>query len=360
MLTLSGRELSTPAEVKTVPGSGVAISVIAHVAVGALVLSLTGVRSPQAPQPVTRVAPRLVALVHVPPMPLDLPPLPAPTPVPKAKVEVRTEEPRPDIPAPLPPKPIENRVATAAPPPVTRPVEAPPAPAPPKPAPPAVVVGAFANNAVVATPTPNREIEKVAFDAPSAKATQPKAATTTLGGFDRPMDANSKPDSSRPVDTVVAETAFGRAPAAAPPAPAARTVREIGFGNSLSRENPKTAEAPPAAVTSSGFSNARDVQAVAKTAAPPPARVIPVEVLSKPNPVYTDEARKLKIEGDVLLEVDFSSTGNINVVRVVRGLGYGLDENAIRAAQQIRYKPAQENGRAVDFRTTVHIVFRLA
>jgi TonB family protein len=47
-------------------------------------------------------------------------------------------------------------------------------------------------------------------------------------------------------------------------------------------------------------------------------------------------------------------------VRVVRGLGYGLDEAAVTAAQQMRFKPAQDAGRPVDFKTTVHIVFRLA
>lgn len=359
MLSLAGRDLSTLAEVRTAPGSAIAMSVIAHAALGALVLYLNGVQPPQTPRPVTRVAPRLVALIHMPPMPLDLPAL-APVPVPPAKVEVRTEEPRPEIPTPLPPRPIENRIAAVAPPPEARSVEAIPKPTPPKPAPPEVVVGAFANNAVVRTPEPSREIEKVAFDTPAVKGAQPKAQTTTLGGFDRPMDPTTKPDSPRQVDTVVAD-AFGRAPAAAaPPAPQSRTVRATGFGDSLSRENPKTAEKQPAAVSSSGFANARDVQAVAKSATPPPARVIPVEVLSKPNPAYTDEARKLRIEGQVLLEVDFAASGNVTVIRVVRGLGHGLDEAAIRAAQQIRYKPAQENGRAVDFRATVHIVFQLA
>jgi len=48
------------------------------------------------------------------------------------------------------------------------------------------------------------------------------------------------------------------------------------------------------------------------------------------------------------------------VVRVVKGLGHGLDEAAVRAAQQIRFKPASRGGNAVDFPATVHIVFQLA
>jgi TonB family protein len=48
------------------------------------------------------------------------------------------------------------------------------------------------------------------------------------------------------------------------------------------------------------------------------------------------------------------------VLGVTRGLGYGLDEAAIAAARQIRFKPAQQDGHAVDSTATVHIVFELA
>jgi TonB family protein len=88
--------------------------------------------------------------------------------------------------------------------------------------------------------------------------------------------------------------------------------------------------------------------------------IIPVEVRSKPTPIYTDKARELKIEGDVVLEVEFLASGSLRVVRVVKGLGYGLDEAAMKAAEQIEFKPAHDAGRPVDFKTTVHIVFRLA
>jgi TonB family protein len=50
----------------------------------------------------------------------------------------------------------------------------------------------------------------------------------------------------------------------------------------------------------------------------------------------------------------------VRVVRVVRGLGHGLDESAITAARQIQFKPATSEGQAVDYRTTVQIVFRIA
>jgi TonB family protein len=85
-----------------------------------------------------------------------------------------------------------------------------------------------------------------------------------------------------------------------------------------------------------------------------------VAILSKPNPVYTDEARRLGIEGEVLLDVVFEASGQMKVIGVLKGLGHGLDEAAVRAAQQIRFKPALQDGRAVDFPATVHIVFQLA
>jgi TonB family protein len=90
------------------------------------------------------------------------------------------------------------------------------------------------------------------------------------------------------------------------------------------------------------------------------ARVQPVEILFKPNPVYTEEARRAHVEGEVLLSVVFKASGEIQVVRVVSGLHYGLDEAAVHAAQQIRFKPAQRDGQAVDLPATLHILFQLA
>ena len=86
----------------------------------------------------------------------------------------------------------------------------------------------------------------------------------------------------------------------------------------------------------------------------------PVEITFKPNPVYTDEARALKLEGEVLLEVSFSASGTLHVNRVVRGLGHGLDEAAINAANKIRFKPALRSGTPVDSTAVVHVTFQLA
>ena len=84
-----------------------------------------------------------------------------------------------------------------------------------------------------------------------------------------------------------------------------------------------------------------------------------VEITFKPNPIYTPEARSLKIEGEVLLEVMFGADGQLHVNRVISGLGHGLDEAAIDAANKIRFKPALRNGRPVDSIAVVHVLFQL-
>jgi TonB family protein len=140
------------------------------------------------------------------------------------------------------------------------------------------------------------------------------------------------------------------------------TVASAGFGNSIpvpppggsgnSRDEVKSSVLAAATVESeSSKPKANDAAAVV---------VQPLVILDKPSPVYTEEARRLAIEGEVLMEVIFSASGQVRIVRVVKGLGHGLDEAAISSAQQIRFEPAQQNGQPVDVPATVHIVFQLA
>jgi TonB family protein len=139
-------------------------------------------------------------------------------------------------------------------------------------------------------------------------------------------------------------------------------VANSGFGNGTQFATGKSAEGPRA-VASSGFQSAEVAPAPVKSAAKPADAAPPTEsivILSKPNPLYTEEARRLGIEGEVLVDVVFLASGQIKVEGVSKGLGHGLDEAAIRAAQQIRFKPALQEGHAVDFPATVHIVFQIA
>jgi len=85
-----------------------------------------------------------------------------------------------------------------------------------------------------------------------------------------------------------------------------------------------------------------------------------LEIVSKPVPDYTSEARQLKVQGDVVLRVTFTSSGRVVVQNVVHGLGHGLDEEARRVAQQIHFRPATRNGQPIDLTTTIVITFQLA
>lgn len=86
----------------------------------------------------------------------------------------------------------------------------------------------------------------------------------------------------------------------------------------------------------------------------------PVEILAVPKPVYTKEGIAKRIEGDVRLEVVFTASGEVKVLRVLQGLGYGLDEAAESAARQIRFRPAQQDGQPVDSEVPIRITFELA
>jgi TonB family protein len=146
----------------------------------------------------------------------------------------------------------------------------------------------------------------------------------------------------------------------------AGVVASAGFGNGVAtgdgsgRSN--TSRGNGGNVRQAGFGDTEPAPtAKVKTAETPATpRILPAEVLSKPNPLYSEEARKMKIEGEVLLEVVFESGGKVRVNRVIRGLGHGLDEAAIHAAEAIHFKPAMRDGQPADSTAVLHIVFQLA
>jgi TonB family protein len=175
-----------------------------------------------------------------------------------------------------------------------------------------------------------------------------------------------EPSTNVPVATVprtpeptVHVGAFETVAAVRPRAREAAAVMAGGFGDASARGAVRAL--PTAAIASGGFD--REV-------APPPP-VAPsaapgtgfgdssIEILFKPKPRYTDEAEALGIQGTVVLEVEFTASNEVRVLRVIRKLGHGLDEAAVRAAEQIRFKPARRQGVAVDSRVTVQIEFHL-
>jgi TonB family protein len=165
----------------------------------------------------------------------------------------------------------------------------------------------------------------------------------SLGSFDLPVGpgAGNGTGGAHGVKGVVPSAGFGNGVA---------VVGNSGGGGGSGRAVQKAGFADTEAVKAEPAPKKRDL-------GPPQT---PVEILFKPKPEYTEEARKLKLEGEVLLRVLFTAGGEARVMEVTRGLGHGLDESATRAAQQIRFKPALRDGQPVDSTATVHILFQLA
>lgn len=79
----------------------------------------------------------------------------------------------------------------------------------------------------------------------------------------------------------------------------------------------------------------------------------------KVEPEYSEEARKAKYQGTVVLSIVVDDKGNPKELKIVRPLGLGLDEKAIEAVQKWRFRPGQLNGKAVAVAATVEVNFRL-
>jgi protein TonB len=79
----------------------------------------------------------------------------------------------------------------------------------------------------------------------------------------------------------------------------------------------------------------------------------------KPEPPYSEEARKAKYQGTVVLWIIVDATGNVTDARVVKPLGLGLDEKALDTVRTWKFKPALRNGTPVPVRVMVEVSFRL-
>ena len=185
-----------------------------------------------------------------------------------------------------------------------------------------------------------------------------------------------------PAPVVAAAIPVATLPAPAPLAPLVRTggfseapaggiasiggstskVAVGGFGDSGGSSGAGTGGAVRK-VALAGFGDANPVAAapaVQKAVAPSAPVQTQVEITFKPRPAYTDKARAQHLEGEVQLEVVFGASGTVDVLRVVKGLGLGLDESARDAAIHIRFHPATRGGSPVDVKGIVHIAFELS
>jgi len=222
--------------------------------------------------------------------------------------------------------------------------------------------------AVILAPQPKAALAAAAAPAQAPQA-HPSTAPVHLG---QTFGVAPNPNATRPATVAAIGNPYGgmNGPAVAPRG----VVGSTGFGNGArSGSNAgvvgKVASAgiPGAAVASNsnmGKVNSVGIPGMTAAAVAAPRMTGPpdtsVEVLSKPQSQYTAEARQLKIQGDVVLRVTFTASGQIVIQSVVNGLGHGLDEEARRVAQQIRFRPATHMGQPVDLTTTIRISFQLA
>lgn len=174
--------------------------------------------------------------------------------------------------------------------------------------------------------------------ATSRKMTQP-VNINAAGGFDMPEGPGkgNGTGGAKGLQGTVASAGFGNQTAIAGGERRSGTVQEGGFADDRATSGPR----------------------VRKTAEEAP-QTTPVVILYKPEPQYTAEGRQDKIQGEVVLQVVFKTDGQVQVVRVLQGLGHGLDENAEIAARQIKFTPAKQDGQPVDFPANVRIDFELA
>lgn len=303
---------------------------------------------------------------YIPPVPkIKMPPIP-----PLPKEEPKITPPKPVIEPPKVELPKIAAKAPALPAPAPRPVVTPPKPilgafkspqAPAQQAPKvaaAQAAGFGAPTGVHSNPDANKPSQLATVGAFGAAATENQGAASRRGavsttGFGSGAPAGSPNGSAR---GVVASTGFGSGSQPAGQPGGHGTVASTGFG---AGSQPGGTPGGHGTIASTGFGQSHS-PAGSPVSRPQESAVTPIVVLAKPLPQYTAEARADHIEGDVTLEVRFTADGRVEVLRVVSGLGHGLDEQARLAAERIRFKPATRDGKAVDQVSVIHVAFQLA
>lgn len=241
----------------------------------------------------------------LPPVALPVPPRTAPEPRRQAPVPVATPAPRPG-----PSRPIELRHPVATAPPAAHPAL--------KIAPPVIKVGSFGDPQGVTAPA-------------TAKTNAPRIGA--FDGGDAPHGAVAPPSGAR-------TGAFSALDG--PPNPGVNAALAKVHVNSFDTVPAGTLHTPP------------------PVRVPTPVSERPPVILSHPRPVYTPLAQRNHIEGEVVLQAVLQRDGGVRIVRVVQGLGYGLDQAARDAAQKLRFRPALRDGQPVNWTVLLHITFRLA
>jgi TonB family protein len=231
-------------------------------------------------------------------------------------------------------------------------------------------------------PPPAPKVGMFESSKPTQVANNQSRPQATMGGFGDPHGVAPNPNASRPA-TIAALGSFDAAPGSKSGAGAARkgVVSGVAFGSGVTNGVPGGHDRGAVAsagfangvvggtgkpggtgtATGAGFGNGNVGGGHVQLAQAPsePAFTPPV-VISEPKARYTAEAQEARIQGEVTLQVRFLASGQVEVIRVVNGLGHGLDEEAKHVAENIRFKPATRNGQPVDHTTLIHVTFQLA
>ncbi len=262
------------------------------------------------------------------------------------------------IPAPVMTEPPTLRASTFTPLPSSIPVpQAALAPPPPKP-----ILGSFSEAAVRVNSKrieqPTKIVTGEFSNAAVAKPGTVSIRTAEVGAFS--STSATSPNRAGRLAIMAQDSGFSIVTAYNSSGPRMEQVSDSGFGSAERSVVQK--KATGAGVTSGSF----DASLVAASssrksvvnAAVPDTKA--VEILGKTRPLYTEEARRLRIEGEVSMRILFGADGKLRVQSIVRGLGHGLDENAALAAAQIQFRPATQNGQSVDQTAVIRVRFQLA
>lgn len=119
------------------------------------------------------------------------------------------------------------------------------------------------------------------------------------------------------------------------------TAQSTGNGDSAAGTSQQVADIP-----------ADQIRKIAGSVSPP-------LLVSKVEPRFSDEARAEKFMGTVVVAIIVDTNGVPQNVHVIRGVGHGLDEKALEAITQYRFRPAMENGKPVPVRVNIKVNFQI-
>lgn len=160
---------------------------------------------------------------------------------------------------------------------------------------------------------------------------EPPPPTPSLSSVEQPTVVVPAPPEASP------EPVADASPVTAPPQPSPAAL-DPGF------EIPLTAPPPPAP---------------APRAFDPGSMQAPVRLYA-PTPAYTEAARRIRKQGDVIVEAVIDADGRVRDARILRSLGFGLDESTLRALGEWRFEPARKAGRPIPVIYTLVVRFRLS